>query len=91
MFTKKFGVRLMHSTALCLAMAAGYASAQEADESVVVVPAEEEPAADEARQDKVVVTGSRIARDEFSSAAPIDVLTADEAQIVLCPTGVVHR
>lgn len=81
MFTKKFGVRLMHSTALCLAMAAGYASAQEADESVVVVPAEEEPAAEESRQDKVVVTGSRIARDEFSSAAPIDVLTADEAQI----------
>ncbi|RIJ16834.1 TonB-dependent receptor [Henriciella mobilis] len=81
MFTKKFGVRLMHSSALCLALVAGYASAQEADESVVVVPADEEPAADEARQDKVVVTGSRIARDEFSSAAPIDVLTADEAKI----------
>lgn len=73
----------MHSSALCLAMSAGFAHAQDADDEVVEVPAEAPatPDASEARQDKVVVTGSRIARDEFSSSAPIDVLTADEAQI----------
>ena len=38
-----------------------------------------EDGAEEADQ-KILVTGSRIRRDEFSSASPIQVLTADDAK-----------
>ena len=55
---------------------AGAAIAQEADDEEVTV-IEESDETDEARQDKVVVTGSRIARDSFTSTAPLQVVTAD--------------
>ncbi|OZB16394.1 MAG: hypothetical protein B7X53_09040 [Hyphomonas sp. 34-62-18] len=60
---------------------AGYAQeAEEADDAVEVVS--EAPAADgEARQEKIVVTGSLIARDEFASASPIQVITAEVATL----------
>jgi len=51
------------------------AVAQENDEEVVVI--EEVSDADEARQEKVVVTGSRIARDSFTSTSPVQVLNGD--------------
>jgi iron complex outermembrane receptor protein len=60
---------------------AGAAIAQETDsddEEVTVI--EEVSEDDEARQDKVVVTGSRIARDEFSSASPLQVIDGEVAR-----------
>ena len=47
------------------------------DEDVVEVIEEED---DEARQERVVVTGSRIARDSFTSTAPLQVITAESIQ-----------
>lgn len=55
---------------------AGAAIAQEADEEEVTV-IEELSEDDEARQEKIVITGSRIARDSFTSTAPLQVVTAD--------------
>lgn len=54
----------------------GAALAQNADDEEVTV-IEEIDETDEARQEKVVVTGSRIARDSFTSTAPLQVVTAD--------------
>lgn len=79
MKNRRLGAHLMHTTALTLAFSLGVAHAQETDEAPVSVTTVDEE--DVARQEKVVVTGSRLARDEFSSAAAIDVLTADEAKI----------
>lgn len=58
---------------------AGAAIAQEADEEEVTV-IEEVSEDDEARQEKIVVTGSRIARDEFSSASPLQVIEGEVAR-----------
>lgn len=75
---KNLGSRLMCSSAVALAIAVGGAYAQ--DEPVEVTTLNED--AEEASvQEKVVITGSRIARNEFTSAAAIDVLSADEAKI----------
>ncbi len=62
---------------------AGAANAQEADttEDDVVTTIDEKPAEDEARQEKIVVTGSLIARDEFASSSPIQVITAEVATL----------
>ena len=49
------------------------------DEAVEVVT--EKPAEDEARQEKITVTGSLLRRDEFTSASPIQVITADTASL----------
>lgn len=58
---------------------AGAAIAQEADgEEVTVI--EEVDEEDEARQERIVVTGSRIARDEFSSASPLQVVDGEVAR-----------
>ncbi|MEQ8556688.1 MAG: TonB-dependent receptor [Henriciella sp.] len=64
---------------------AGAAIAQEADpapaaeeeEDADPLVIEEVDDGDEARQEKVVVTGSRIARDSFTSTAPLQVVTAE--------------
>ncbi|NQY15113.1 MAG: TonB-dependent receptor plug domain-containing protein [Henriciella sp.] len=56
----------------------GAALAQDApedDDTVTVI--EEVDEEDEARQERVVVTGSRIARDEFSSASPLQVIDGE--------------
>ena len=62
---------------------AGVANAQEANttEEDVVTTIDEKPAEDEARQEKIVVTGSLIARDEFASSSPIQVITAEVATL----------
>lgn len=46
----------------------------EGDDPIVI---EEEDEGDEARQEKVVITGSRIARDTFTSTAPLQVITSE--------------
>lgn len=58
----------------------GVALAQDADTSDDVVEVIEETTT-EARQEKIVVTGSLLARDEFSSASPIQVITAEVATL----------
>ncbi len=68
-------------------MAASPAFAQEAEEAAadavdeVVELVEEEETGDEFRQEKITVTGSLIARDEFSSASPIQIITAEIATL----------
>lgn len=61
----------------------GTAWAQDAeptdDTEVVIAPIDEEE--EEARQEQIVVTGSLLRRDEFSSTAPIQVITADVAAL----------
>ena len=62
----------------------GYAFAQETTENGnedAVALVEDVAEEEEARQDKIVVTGSLIARDEFSSASPIQVITAEVATL----------
>jgi len=56
---------------------AGAAVAQETVDEDAVTVIEEVDEDDEARQDKIVITGSRIARDSFTSTAPLQVITAD--------------
>lgn len=75
----RLGRRLMSSSALAIAISMGGAYAQ--DDSVEVTTVAEDSEDDASVQDKVVVTGSRIARNEFTSPVAIDVLTADEAKI----------
>lgn len=58
---------------------AGAAIAQDADEEVVTV-IEEVDEDDEARQEKVVVTGSRLARDEFTSVSPLQIVDGEAAR-----------
>ena len=63
----------------------GAANAQETDTTDnsedVVTTIDEKPAEDEARQEKIVVTGSLLARDEFASSSPIQVITAEVATL----------
>lgn len=52
----------------------------EVDEDDIPVVIEEVDEDDEARQEKVIVTGSRLARDEFSSVSPIQVIDGEVAR-----------
>lgn len=76
---KNFANRLMCSSALALAIAVGGAYAQ--DEPVEITTLNENAEEEASVQEKVVITGSRIARNEFTSPVAIDVLTASEAKI----------
>ncbi len=65
------------------AMWAGAAFAQDndaEDEDSDVIVIEEVEAEDEARQERVVVTGSRLARDEYTSVSPLQVIDGDTAR-----------
>lgn len=61
----------------------GAAFAQEADEEtpVVTTPAEAEVIEESGDREKIVVTGSRIRRDEFSSASPLQVITSEASTL----------
>ena len=66
----------------------GAAQAQETDtttddgdEAVQLVDESPSKSDDEARQEKIVVTGSLLARDEFASSSPIQVITAETATL----------
>lgn len=81
MITNTFTSNLMRSTALCMAISFGAAQAQDVEDETVLVTSTETETEDESVQDKIVVTGSRLRRDEFTSPSAIDVLTAEEAKI----------
>lgn len=66
------------SVALSTLMFAGGAYAQENGDEPVVI---EQPTETEARQEKITVTGSLLARDEFTSASPVQVITAEVATL----------
>jgi iron complex outermembrane receptor protein len=72
--------RLLRSTILAGFFAAGLAAtpamAQEADEPETTEE-EQEEAQQAASGDRIVVTGSRIRRDEFTSASPIQVIDGE--------------
>ncbi|MEM9178525.1 MAG: TonB-dependent receptor [Pseudomonadota bacterium] len=58
----------------------GAAIAQDApDEDDAVAVIEEVDEEDEARQERIVVTGSRLSRNEFTSASPLKVLNIEES------------
>lgn len=70
------------SAAALVLMLGGGAFAQTADEAAK--KAEEAKKAEQAKKavtETVVVTGSRIRRNEFSSAAPVQVITSEEARL----------
>jgi len=67
------------SVAVSALMLSGMAHAQEEGTEEVVEIVEEDTS--EARQEKIIVTGSLIARDEFSSSSPIQVITAEVATL----------
>lgn len=75
--------RLLRSTVLAgvaaLAMGGAPVFAQEADEPETTTEQEEQQAAQ--TQDRIVVTGSLLRRDEFSSSAPIQVITSEVASL----------
>ncbi len=63
----------------------GAAFAQEADdETAPIVVTEEDEEDDEApgqlRQERIIITGSRVARDEFSSISPLQVIDGEVAR-----------
>ena len=70
------------SVAIGALVVSGAASAQDAeDNSDDVLEIIDEAPQEEARQEKIVVTGSLLARDEFSSSSPIQVITAEVATL----------
>ena len=72
--------RVLCGAALSALAIGGHAYAQDdaANESVESIAEETE---EEARQEKIVVTGSLIARSNFTSASPIQIITAEEATL----------
>lgn len=76
---KNYLKRLLQSTAI-VAVSFGSAHAQDADApEVIQIPTTQ--AESKAPVDMIVVTGSRLKTDAFSSDAPIDVLTLDDAML----------
>lgn len=65
------------SVALSTLMLAGVGYAQDTDPEII----EESTTEGEARQERVVVTGSLLARDEFTSSSPVQVITAEVATL----------
>ncbi|MBY9067330.1 TonB-dependent receptor [Hyphomonas sp. WL0036] len=79
---RQFHRSVFGSVAVSALLFSGAGYAQEADEADVVEVVSETPSSEgEARQEKIVVTGSLIARDEFASASPIQVITAEVATL----------
>jgi iron complex outermembrane recepter protein len=74
------------SVAVSALILTGAANAQEtetatAEDDAVISVIEEDATEGEARQEKIVVTGSLLARDNFASASPIQVITAEVATL----------
>lgn len=85
MIVRKFGKgSLLRSTVLAgfaaTAFAASPALAQDADEEDVAETEEDQQVAGQPT-DRVIITGSRIRRDEFTSASPIQVVNAEVATL----------
>lgn len=73
--------RLLRSSVLAGFAAALFAAAPAVAQEPEQTDAEEEEEASSGSDDRIVVTGSRIARDEFSSTSPIQVITPDQAAL----------
>ena len=74
------------SVAISALVLSGAVNAQEAEpasteDDTVISVIEEAPAEAESRQEKIVVTGSLLARDNFASSSPIQVITAEVATL----------
>lgn len=80
MSSSSFRKSIFSGVALSALAISGIAYAQEADDADVIEVVEEAEEA-ESRQDKIVVTGSLLRRDEFSSSSPIQVITAEVATL----------
>ncbi|KCZ93813.1 TonB-dependent receptor plug domain-containing protein [Hyphomonas johnsonii] len=77
---------VLSGVAISALVLSGAANAQEADpasteDDTVISTVAEVPTEAESRQDKIVVTGSLLARDNFASASPIQVITAEVATL----------
>ncbi|MAT36343.1 MAG: TonB-dependent receptor [Ponticaulis sp.] len=66
--------------AISALMLSGIAHAQEAEEAPEVI-IENTETEGEARQERIVVTGSLLSRDEFTSSSPVQVITAEVATL----------
>jgi iron complex outermembrane receptor protein len=71
--------KLALATSVLTAVAMAPAYAQDVDEVETVTASEEEEVS---VQDRVVVTGSRLRRDEFSSISPLQVVDAAEGRAI---------
>jgi len=80
MSQSSFRKAVFSGVALSALSLSGVAVAQDADVDEVVSVAEEADT-QEMRQEKVVVTGSLLARDEFTSSSPVQVITAEVATL----------
>ncbi|MEH6412176.1 MAG: TonB-dependent receptor, partial [Hyphomonas sp.] len=74
------------SVAVSALILTGAANAQETEtttteDDTVISVIEEDATEGEARQEKIVVTGSLLARDNFASSSPIQVITAEVATL----------
>lgn len=86
---RNFRRAVFTSVALGALSVGGFAYAQEGDQEEPVASSEEAPATTaprrsdepEARQERITVTGSLLRRDEFTSSAPIQVITAEIATL----------
>ena len=58
--------------------AAGWAQTQPADDTVVQTPKAKKEKAKDEKKDEIVVTGSRLKQDSFSSVSPLQVIDAKE-------------
>lgn len=77
-----YAARLFRSAALgALIAAASPAIAQVAEQPANPVETTQPPEAAEDEGDRVVITGSRIPRDAFTSTAPIQVITAEASTL----------
>ncbi|MBU1288762.1 MAG: TonB-dependent receptor [Alphaproteobacteria bacterium] len=86
MTRRPFRRSILIGAASCAFILSGAVNAQEAttadpDDEVVVQITDTSDSEPEARQDKIVVTGSLLARDEFASSSPIQVITAEVATL----------
>jgi iron complex outermembrane receptor protein len=77
--------KLFHGSAafgaLSLAMGAAVAQTPTSDQPPATVDTTTPAAAEEDDADRVVITGSRIARDAFTSTSPIQVITAEQSTL----------
>ena len=101
--TSKLKALTYSASALALVIA-GPVAAQEQEEEAAQQPAEEEEeeelvditsgeAANQPKSERIVVTGSRIVRDTYSSISPLQVITTEQSRTVglFDPTQILQR
>jgi iron complex outermembrane receptor protein len=83
---RPFRLSVFGSVAISALVLSGAVNAQESEpasteDDTVISVIDEAPAEAESRQEKIVVTGSLLARDNFASSSPIQVITAEVATL----------